>query len=78
MKNLNKWKNGMKTFLLTLLVALITYILAPFFIIGITAWVWLPVVFFELNNCNGWLGLIIGLFVSSGTISVYDKLIGDN
>ena len=67
----------MKTFLLTLLVALITYILAPFFFIGITAWVWLPVVF-ELSNCNGWLGLIIGLFVSSGTIFVYGELIGDN
>lgn len=67
----------MKNFLLGVAAVLITYVLSPFYIMGITAWVWLPIVF-DLNNYSGWLGFIIGLFVSSGTAFVYHKLVGDN
>lgn len=65
----------MKNFLIHLLGFLLGMLLAPFYAVGISAWIWLPVVF-ELNNFFGgfWLGLIIGLVVSIGTQVLVDKL----
>lgn len=65
----------MKNFLIILAAFVLGYILAPFYVVGVTAWIWLPVVF-DLNNFFGgcWLGLIIGLVVSIGTQVLVDKL----
>lgn len=67
----------MKNFLIILASCVLTYLLSPFYIAAITAWIWLPIVF-DLNNYSGWFGFIIGLFVSSGTSFIYHKLVGDN
>lgn len=69
----------MKTFLAILVTIVLTYLLAPFYIAAITAWMWLPIVF-DLNNFFGgfWLGLVIGLVISIGGEILYDKFLGDN
>lgn len=69
----------MKKFLAALIFILLTYLISPFFIAAIMAWVWLPVVF-DLNNILGgfWLGFVLGSIISLGTAFVYNKLLGDN
>lgn len=68
----------MKTFLIHLLGFLLGMLLAPFYVVGVTAWIWAPIMFSTFNFFGGfWLGLIIGLIVSIGT-KVLVEMLPDN
>lgn len=65
----------MKNFLIHLLGFLLGMLLAPFYAVGLSAWIWAPMMFSTFNFFGGfWLGLIIGLIVSIGTKVLVDKL----
>lgn len=66
----------MKNFLLGILInALYMYVVLPIFIIGVMAWIWLPIVF-DINNCFGGagLGLVLGIIISVGTEIIKQKV----
>ena len=66
----------MKTILLGLLIsALYMYVVLPIFIIGSTAWLWLPIIF-DISNCFGGvgLGLVLGIIISVITGIIQHKL----
>lgn len=68
----------MKTFLIHLLGFLLGMLLAPLYGLGVTAWIWLPIMFSMLNFFGSfWLGLIIGLVITVGTEIIKDKFICD-
>ena len=63
---------GLLNFLLGLLInALYMYVVLPILLIGILAWLWLPIVF-DISNCFGGvgLGLVIGIVISILTLVV--------
>ena len=66
----------MKNFLLGLLInALYMYVVLPILLIGILAWLWLPIVF-DISNCFGGvgLGLVLGIIISVITGIIQHKL----
>lgn len=65
----------MKNFLLVIFSMLITYFLAPFYIVAVMSWAWLPIVF-DLNNCFGGagLGFVIGIVILVGTEIIRQKV----
>ena len=66
----------MKTILLGLLInALYMYVVLPILLIGILAWLWLPIVF-DISNCFGGvgLGLVLGIIISVITGIIQHKL----
>lgn len=50
---------------MSLVAIVLTYVLAPFILIALTAWIWMPIVF-SVNSFFGgtFLGFIIGLVIS--------------
>lgn len=62
----------MKNFLRILAAYVLAYIIAPFRLAAITAWIWLPLLM------NPWLGIIIGVVIHIGEEALYYKLFGDN
>ena len=65
----------MKTFLIHLLGFLLEILFAPLYVVVLSAWLWVPIMFGTFNFFGGfWFGLIIGLLVSIGTKVLFEKL----